>query len=103
MSHAVTVEEQVVAVVQSEGDRSVEIIVEGVRVIERLGSGGDAFDYVQATPSTAWTIAHNRGVYLTPRTFTVGGVEMVGATQHLSNNVVIVSFLLPVAGFARLA
>ncbi len=102
MSHAVIVEEQVVAVVESEGDRPVEIIVEGVRVIERT-SGGDAFDFVQSTPSTTWTIAHNRGVYLTPRTFTVGGVEMIGATQHLSNNVVVVSFLLPVTGFARLA
>lgn len=81
----------------------VEIIQEGVRVIESGGAGSIAFDFFQPTPTTLWNINHNSGQHLTPRCFNNGGAEIVGMVQHLSVNQVQVAFLIAQSGFARLA
>lgn len=101
MTPAIAIENQVVAVVQSE-DRPVEIIVEGVRVIERLG-GGIYFDYVQSTPATVWNINHNRGIYLNPEAYSVSGARVNGDILQISVNQVQIIFNQPVAGFAHLS
>lgn len=89
MSHAVTVEEQIVAVVRSEGDRVVEVIVEGVRVIERLGAGADmvigevplgAIDGINATFTSLNTfVPSSLAVYLNGlRQRIVGDYQVAG-------------------------
>ena len=66
------------------------------------GANGAGFDYVQISPSDTWTIAHNLGFRPSVATFTPGGLEMMGTVQHLSTDVLQITFSQPVAGTARL-
>ncbi|GJD41316.1 hypothetical protein [Methylobacterium bullatum] len=62
---------------------------------------GIGYDHQQPSPSMLWTVAHNLGARPGVQTFSVGGVEIVGAVQHLSNNVLSIAFVVPVAGYAH--
>lgn len=66
------------------------------------GSPGTSYDHVQTQPSDTWTIAHNLGFKPAAVAFSVGGVEMIGTVTHISENVLQISFGIPVAGTARL-
>lgn len=63
---------------------------------------GAGYDYVQSSPSDNWVINHNLGYKPTVQVFTVGGLEIIGEIQHVSNNQVTVTFNTPLAGSARL-
>lgn len=66
------------------------------------GSNGAGYDFTQSTPSDTWTVAHNLGFRPSVATYTSGGLEMLGTVQHLSADVLQISFSTPVAGTARL-
>jgi hypothetical protein len=65
-----------------------------------LGIGGH--DHVQVSESIAWTINHNLGYKPSVQMFNVGGLEVLGEIQHISNNQVTVLFNTPLSGYARL-
>ncbi|WP_027480511.1 hypothetical protein [Deinococcus pimensis] len=56
----------------------------------------------QAVPSDVWTINHNLGFKPLVQVYTLGGVEVDAEVQHLNSNQVRVSFVIPLAGTARL-
>lgn len=66
------------------------------------GSNGAGYDFTQSTPSDTWTVAHNLGFRPSVATYSAGGLEMLGTVQHLSADVLQISFSTPVAGTARL-
>lgn len=66
------------------------------------GADQDSFDFTQASPTAVWVIPHNLGREPIVQTYTVGGLQMFGAVQHLSDNQVNVYFNAPTAGTARL-
>lgn len=69
------------------------------------GPKGDAtafYVHTQTAPSTTWTMAHNLGFKPSVELLDTGSQEIEGDVVHLSQNVCIASFTLPIAGFARL-
>ena len=56
----------------------------------------------QTITSNLWTISHNMGFKPVVSIYTVGGLEIEGLVQHLSNNTLTISFSVSIAGFARL-
>lgn len=81
----------------------VEVAAEGLRG-ERGPSGvaGDSFEFSQASPALQWSISHNLGRRPVVELFSVGGAEIDADVLHLSTDQVLVTFLLPTAGSARL-
>lgn len=69
----------------------------------RSGAAGSGFDFTQPTAATVWTINHNLGLRPDVATYRLGGTEMKGAVQHLSDNTLTVTFNSPVAGYARVS
>lgn len=70
------------------------------------GPKGDpnlGYNFTQATAASTWTINHNLGVHPNVQLFSLGGTMMMAEVQHTSVNQTVVTFLSPVAGFARLA
>lgn len=66
-------------------------------------SGSSAgYNFTQSSDSDFWIINHNLGYKPSVQTFTVGGLEVIGEVQHVSNNQATVSFNTPISGFARL-
>lgn len=100
MPETVVIHEEAVPTVNivEEVTQTVEVQVAGLR--GRPGSPG--YDHTQASPATTWIIAHNLGLRPSVQTFSVGGVEIIGAVQHLSFNTLTVTFAVAVAGTARL-
>lgn len=94
MSHSITVEEQVVAVVSSDGDRPVEVVVEGVRVIEREigGDGGSASTLAINNYLAAISLSALRAVRLN------GSEQLIYADSSLSPNILGVTFTSAIAG-----
>jgi hypothetical protein len=67
------------------------------------GGGGSAgYDHIQNSALDLWTINHNLGYKPSVQTFTVGGLEVLGEIQHISNNQVVVTFNTTLSGTARL-
>ena len=69
------------------------------------GPKGDAtafYVHTQTAPSTTWTMAHNLGFKPSVELLDTGSQEIEGDVVHLSQNVCIASFTIPIAGFARL-
>lgn len=62
------------------------------------GSQDKHFSYLQSTPSEAWTINHNLGVYPTVQVLTMGGIEVYAEVIHSSVNQFIVYFDSPTTG-----
>jgi hypothetical protein len=56
----------------------------------------------QPTPAALWTINHNLGFKPVVGLFSTGSQEIEGVVTHTSENQTLVSFSIPVAGFARL-
>jgi len=66
------------------------------------GADEDSFDFQQASPALQWSISHNLGRRPIVELFSVGGAEIDADVTHLSNDQVIVNFVIPTAGSARL-
>jgi len=66
------------------------------------GSAAASYTHTQSSASSTWTINHNLGYKPAVELLTVGGVEMEGDVVHVSDNQVIVYFVISVAGTARL-
>lgn len=66
------------------------------------GSWSGGYTHTQTQASDTWTIAHNLGLRPSVATFATGGLEMLGTVLHLSDNVLQISFGVPVTGLARL-
>lgn len=91
---------------------SVEVVEEGgVQVVEIIhpgpqgpaGTGGAEFYvHTQAAPSSIWTMTHNLGFKPSVELLNAGSQEIEGDVVHLSQNVCIAYFTIPIAGFARL-
>jgi hypothetical protein len=67
------------------------------------GPSGAGYDFDQVSPSTTWTINHNLGYRPSVQMFTVGGLEVLGEIQHVSDNQTLITFNIAVAGTARLS
>ncbi len=61
-----------------------------------------AVTWIQTTPALEWIIPHNLGYEPIVSILSPGGQRMFGAEDHLSVNVLKLSFVLPTAGRARL-
>lgn len=113
MSDRVTVEvieasPVTVEVIEADGVMVVEIdrptAVEVVEIIHPgpQGPAGSSFTHNQPTASPTWTMAHNLGFRPSVELLSAGGQEIEGDVVHLSQNVCIAYFTIPIAGFARL-
>lgn len=67
-----------------------------------VGPPGSSLVFQVPVAATVWTINHNLETRPGATCFTVGGMEIEGTIQHLSDNVLTITFLLPVAGYARI-
>jgi hypothetical protein len=67
------------------------------------GASGSGYNHTQGSAATTWTINHNLGFKPSVQTFTVGGLEIIGEVQHTSDNQVLVTFNIALAGIARLS
>lgn len=67
------------------------------------GSAGEGFNYTQSSAANVWTIAHNLGTTPSVQAFNAGGVEILGAVQHMSPDVLTVTFVTPQSGYARIS
>ena len=67
------------------------------------GPSNPTMNFVQASPSTEWTINHDFGFYPSISIFTVGGIEMMGEALNTTFNQTLVRFNASVAGSARLS
>lgn len=56
----------------------------------------------QPTASTTWTINHNLGFFPQTQTFNAGGLEIFGEILNTNINQTVVTFILPISGYARL-
>ena len=72
-----------------------------------IKSGIQIFDFVQATPSTTWTIVHNLGRLPTcDARIVLDGVKvkiLPAEVEHIDENTVVIKFTDPRTGSARLA
>ena len=66
------------------------------------GQSGAGFTFTQPTPALSWTINHNLGFRPSVELLSIGGAEIEGDVVHTSLNQCIATFLVPVAGSARL-
>lgn len=66
------------------------------------GLSGAGFIHTQGSAALEWTINHNLGFRPSVELMSVGGAEIEGDVVHTSLNQTIATFLIPVAGFARL-
>ena len=63
------------------------------------GSSGVSFSFAS---SLEWTINHNLGFRPAVDVYDSLGAKIEAQVQHVSNNITVVSFNTPTAGFARL-
>lgn len=66
------------------------------------GADQDSFNFVQATPAMQWSISHNLGRRPIVELLSAGGMEIDADVVHLSADQVLVNFVIPTAGSARL-
>jgi hypothetical protein len=66
------------------------------------GSGGEAFVFVQSAPSRVWVVNHNLGWRPAVSVVDTGGAEVQGDVRHTHLNQLVISFVIPLAGVARL-
>lgn len=74
-----------------------------IPVIVASGVAGQAFAFEQVSPADTWTINHNLGFRPGVEILSVGGAEIEGEVLHLNENQTRISFVIPVAGTARLS
>jgi hypothetical protein len=73
---------------------------------QTVGSGGGgggltAFEHIQNTPATTWTINHNLGYYPDIHVYSSGGSEVTAEIVHVSANQALIYFSAPTTGRAR--
>lgn len=102
-------------VVQVDDDAAIAVsLIDPVTVIELtpIGYPGEqgppgpaggivAFEHVQSSAATTWTIAHNLGVRPVVSVTTTGGLQMLGNVVYLSDLTLQITFAVAVAGVAR--
>lgn len=54
-------------------------------------------------PSETWTVTHNIGRKVMPQIYTSGGLKIEGNILHLNDNVVQITFNIPISGYVILA
>jgi len=59
------------------------------------------FIYIQETPSTIWTLVHNRGHIADVTIYDENGKQIIGEITHDNENITTVVFSIPVMGTAR--
>jgi hypothetical protein len=64
---------------------------------------GSGYTHTQLSAATVWTINHLLGYFPTAQAFTVGGIETLGEVQHITTNLLTVTFNTAIAGTARLS
>lgn len=77
------------------------VVVE-VRVPGPQGPAAASYTHVQSSASSTWTIAHNLGFRPSVKLLNSASQEVDADIVHLSNNVCIATFNLPITGLARL-
>jgi hypothetical protein len=87
------------AVVVNPSTPSVTVVNAGP--VGPAGSGA-GYNHTQTAALSIWVINHNLGYKPSVQTFTVGGLEVLGEIQHISNNQVVVTFNTTISGTARL-
>ena len=65
-------------------------------------SGGAAYEFIQASPATTWTINHNLGYRPSVELLDAGSQEIDGEVAHPSVNQTVVTLNPASAGLARL-
>lgn len=65
------------------------------------GPPGALYEQFFATPSLEWVVTHNLDTYPVTTTFDLNGDEIVGEVTTPDRNTVIVRWLVPFAGTAR--
>lgn len=108
MDETVKISENVVEVVTVDDGMAVAVTRDVVTVVEigipgPPGPGAAFYDFTQASPAMTWTINHNLGYRPQVELRTVGGQVMLAEITHVSVNQVQVSFVVAIAGTARLA
>ena len=78
-------------------------VVQLIPVVVAARAAGQAFVFSQPTPAQEWVINHNLGFRPSVELLSVGGAEIEGDVLHVSENQTLVSFVMPVAGSARLS
>lgn len=66
-------------------------------------TGGIYYEFIQSTPAQIWNINHNKGIYLNPEAYSVGGRRINGDVLQISINQVQIIFNTAIAGFAHLS
>lgn len=66
------------------------------------GAPGAGYIHTQSVAATVWTVNHDLGIRPSVATFSLGGVEIIGAVQHLSINTLTITFNTAIAGTARI-
>jgi hypothetical protein len=91
----------------TESDTGKEKIGNGVTAWNSLpykpSSVARSFNFVQSSAAATWTINHNLGFKPSVELLNSGSQEIDGDVVHTSANQVVVTFNVPVSGFARLA
>ena len=90
-----------------ESDTGKEKIGNGVTAYNSLpykpsGQAGASYVHNQPSAAATWTIAHNLGFKPSVELLNAGSQEIEGDVVHTSQNVTVVNFTTPIAGFARL-
>ncbi len=87
----------VVEVEPSQAPTVVELLVPGPQ-----GPAAGSYTHVQSSAASVWTIAHNLGFRPSVELLNSASQEIDADIVHLSNNVCIATFNLPITGVARL-
>lgn len=89
----------------TESDTLKQKVGDGVTSYNALGylpNGSVAYNHVQSTVATSWTINHNLGYVPSVEVFDSGSQEIEADVSHLTVNTTLILFTVPTAGFARL-
>jgi hypothetical protein len=66
------------------------------------GGGGTAYEFVQGSAATTWTINHNLGYKPIVDVYDTGSQQIEAAVTHPTINQTLILLTAPAAGFARL-
>lgn len=83
-------------------DVVVDVSAIGVPGVAGPAGVAPAYVHTQSSAATTWTIPHNLGFRPTVSITTTGGLAVIGDVQHLSDNTLVLSFAVALAGTARL-
>lgn len=70
------------------------------REVDDLRDG--AYEFVQGSPATVWTIPHNLDRHPLVAVWDTAGTFVIGSVEHLDTNTLRITFSAPFAGTVRL-